>query len=351
MNKEFIMRNLYIVESPLQALCALEISLGKKNESNIIVAKISNGIRTRNDKQILAIIKKGKWTDINILKPHKYNNYFTKKIDDLLYLSIIEKKFKNNISSLYIGEFRSSFMHMARSTIQPSHTFLLDDGAVTVNIINKYIENDHYYPYDSFYPKNILKKNLYKIMYRKYIDINFMKKELKVITAFYNKNSNKVEKMIYSNIKELSGISKLTDDSLVYYYGSKYSEVGIINRNYEISFLEDIKKFYHKRYKKVLYFAHRDESKEKLDLISKKIGFDVIVPNVNAEIYLLESKKFPSEVCGAYTSVLNNIKVIYPNIELRSFRLLNDEIGVRWRNDIESVYNYYYEIGIRIETI
>lgn len=351
MNEEFIMRNLYIVESPLQALCALEIALGKKHEINIIVAKISNGTRTRNDKQILAIIEKGEWTDVNILKPYKYHNYFTKNIDNLLYLSIIERKFKNNISSLYIGEFRSPFMHMARSIIQPNHTFLLDDGAVTVKIISKYIENNYYYPYDLFYPQNVIKKNIYKLIYKRYIDINFMKKELKVITAFYNKNNKKVEKMIYSNIKELGGINKSTDDSLVYYYGSKYSEVGIVNRDYEISFLEDIKEFYHKRNKKVLYFSHRDESKEKLDFISKKIGLDIIVPNINAELYLLESEKVPSEVCGAYTSVLNNIKVIYPNIEVRSFRLLNEEIGVKWRCDIASVYNYYYEIGIRIENM
>lgn len=345
------MRNLYVVESPLQALCALEICLGKEGEINIIVVKISNGTRTRNDKQILKVISKGNWTNIITLKPYKYSNYFTKKIDDLLYLSLIEKKFKYNISNLYIGEFRSSFMHMVRTAIRSSNTFLLDDGAVTVKIINKYIEKNNYYNYDMFYPKGIIKKTLYRAIYKKYIDVDFMKRELKVITAFFNKENTKVEKISYSNIKGLGIDDKSTDDSVVYYYGSKYSEVGIISRDYEMLFLAGINNYYHKKNKKVLYFAHRDESKEKLDFITEKIGFTIVMSDVTAELYLLESETMPSEICGAYTSVLNNIKVIYPNIEVKSFKILSNQIKVKWRNDIENVYDYYKEIGIPVQNM
>lgn len=343
------MDNLYIIESPLQALCALEVSLAKKNESHAIIARLSSGDRARNDKQIIDILSKRKWDFESIIKYSFYNTAMLNNIESKFFLFNIEKKFKNKVSSLYIGEFRSSFMHMVRVTTNSPKVFLLDDGAASVKVIKNYIDKNYYYPYDSFYPMNRLKKTIFKFIYKNHIDIEVMNKKIKILTAFSDQNSNSIEKLEFINIKKLLKGNKSIDNSLVYYYGSKYSEVGIISRDYEYLFLNNIKKFYDDRNKKIVYFAHRDETEEKLNYISEELGFTIVVSDTMAELYLLESEVLPSEISGAYTSVLNNIKVIFPEINLRSFKLEKEQVSQKWRMDIELIYDYYRNLDIPIE--
>lgn len=344
------MINLYIIESPLQALCALEISLSKRDERHAIIIRISNGDRIRNDEQILEIIGKRIWYSCEIIKYRFYDNALINNVENRFYLEKIEKKFKNKTTSLYIGDFRSAFMHMVRVAVKPHQVFILDDGAATVKIISSYLKKGYHYPYDTFYPKNKIKKIIFRMLYGKYIDFKIFRKNIKVITAFSNDESNNLEILEFDNIKNLFGIEQSLDACLVYYYGSKYSEVGIISLDYEFKFLEIIKDFYYKQGKTVVYFAHRDESEKKLKHISENLKFKVIVPNTMAELYLLNSIVLPSEISGAYTSVLNNVKVIFPQITLRSFELKSEEISEKWRKDIESIYIYYKELGLNVES-
>lgn len=344
------MTNLYVVESPLQALCALEVALGKENESHAIIVRVSRGGRLRNDKQILDIVSKIEWDFKSVIRHRFYNNRIVNSIEDKNYLLDISKVFKNRVCRLYIGEFRSPFMHMVRVAVKAPQVFLLDDGAASVKIINNYIDNGYYYPYDSFYPTNKLKKIIFKIIYGKYIDFSIMNRKLRMLTAFSSEENNNIEKTVFKNIKVLFNEKKEIDNSLVYYYGSKYSEVAIINLEYEIYFLKKVFTFYSNRGKVVTYFAHRDESQEKLKRISKEIGFEVVVPNVLAELYLLKSHVLPIEVSGAYTSILNNTKLIFPEISVRSFKLSSEEVCRERKVDINLVYDYYRSIGITVES-
>jgi hypothetical protein len=343
--------NLYIVESPLQALCALEVALGKKNElHDIIVRTSSGGERVRNDSQMLLIVEKFNWNYKKIIFDKKDAGRFSINSANKDFIKGMKEKYKNNITSLYIGEFNSSVTHMVRMMVDAPNVFLLDDGAVTVKVIKNYINNGYNYPYDNFYPKNILKKIVYKFLNRSYIDLSLINKDIKILTAFSSEESDKVIKVNFKNIKKLGDDEKKIDNSVVYYFGSLYSEAKIVSRDYEISVLSKVKYFYTEKNKNIIYFAHRDESQEKLDFIESNLGFRVIKSELTAELFILESNTLPYEVAGAYTSVLNNIKVIFPEVSLRSFRLASVELCDRRREAINEVYNYYQGIGIVIES-
>ncbi|MBO1519722.1 polysialyltransferase family glycosyltransferase [Oceanisphaera pacifica] len=343
------MNNLYIVESPLQALCALEVSLENDSESNSVVVRTSGGVRPRNDKQLLSIINKREWQKKIVIEHPISKNPLSHHCRNRAFLSSIESIFGSKVTSLYIGEFRSSFMHMVRVALNASNVYLLDDGAASIKAINNYIKLGYNYPYDNFYPKNLIKKIIFYVIYNKYIDEHFFNKRLRVVTAFSNDEHVFQRKISFDNIKKLLMKDKFINSQSVYYYGSKYSEAGIISLEYEMYFLGRIRDFYDKRGKKVTYFAHRDESEQKLNYISNTLMFNVIVPDVTAEVYLLESDSLPSEVSGAYTSVLNNIKVILPEVPLRSFKLNSDDVGLQWRDDIENVYQYFKKLNIHVE--
>ncbi len=96
-----------------------------------------------------------------IINHKQHSKSYSPHFENKFFLDDISKKYKGRVASLYIGEFRSSFMHMVRAAIKPENVFLLDDGAVSIKVINKYISQGHYYPYDSFYPKGLVKKAVF----------------------------------------------------------------------------------------------------------------------------------------------------------------------------------------------
>lgn len=349
------MKNLYIVESPLQALCALEVSLSKKDEQNFIIANLSNKRREKNNQQTLKVLNLGVWDKKIILNPSdKPSNIISNHINQLTELSKIKRKFGYNVDSLYIGEFRYQFMHMVRCAVNAPNVFLLDDGAATVNVIKKYIYNRQYYPEDTIKESinaGFFKRILYKVFYKSYLDKSILEKEITILTAFFEESNNiAVKSLKFNNIALLKNKEQKQDGSLVYYYGSYYSENNYISLEYEIKFLTKIIEFYDKKHKKVIYFAHRDESEKKLSILTQNLQIEVKKPIEMAELFLINSLISPGEIAGAYTSTLNNVKFIFPEISIRSFRLDQSEIRLENRLAIGNIYDYYHRVGIDIKS-
>lgn len=342
------MDNLYIVESPLQALCALEISLSKVGETHGIVVKTSGSQRDRNHKQILSIVGKVEW-DFFLLVNSSENKY---SIFNHIYLSsvlrVIKRNFKGKVESLYIGEFRSVFMHMVRNAVNANEECLLDDGSVTIEVVEKYLSKGCFYPFDKVIYQNNLIKLVFRIIYYGFFDIGNINRRIKLYTVYKNVDYDYVESLSFSLVKKLFSQKRSIDHSLVYFYGSKYSEAKITSIEYELSFLKKVSDFYRDRNKNVIYFAHRDESIKKLDIIKNKFGFNVSIPYQAAEVFLLESKVLPSEISSACSSVLINCSVVFPEINLCSFRIDSNQITDVYRVGIDITYDYIKEIGIPV---
>lgn len=352
-NRIYTLNNLYVVESPLQALCALEVSLGKHNEHHFIIARLSNEARNRNNQQILKILQLREWNNKIIIKPLVSRNKYINIVRDLKQLSEIRKKFRSKIDSLYIGEFRYEFMHMIRCAVDANNVYLLDDGAATVKVIQDYIKNGKYHPTINLSnSKNILKRTIYKYLYGKYKDKKILAKKIEVITAFANEDINYgIKELKFNNIKKLYKDHRTTDDKIVYYYGSKYSEAGVISLEYELEFLSSIKSYYDKKDMQIFYFSHRDESEEKLSVLENELNFIIRRNDDIAELHLLKSSILPKEVAGAYTSTLNNIRNLFPDMNITSFRIVDDKINNVYKEGIDCIYRHYNEIGISIERL
>ena len=342
----YYMNNFYVVESPLQALCALELALSKKNETHGIIVRISGGKRTRNDEQILSIINKLKWDYLYLMNNSKYQLSYLDHLNIIRVLRRTRKKFENKVNKLYIGEFRSSFMHMIRCAVNAKEECLLDDGTVTVEMVNKYLSQGFFYPYDIIFPENKYKYILFKIIYYGFNKENKLNKRLKIHTVYKNINYDNIDFVSFTCVKKFFALNRCVDKSLVYFYGSKYSEAKITSLEYELSFLKKVAVFYEN--KKLVYFAHRDESKIKLEIIKNELGFEVCIPEKTAEIFLLESKVLPVEISSACSSVLVNSSIIFPEIKLRSFRIDSNQVAENARSGINMAYDYFESIDIPI---
>jgi hypothetical protein len=338
--------NLFVVESPLQALIALELNLRFKGDKNGIVYRVAEN-RERNNRQIEDIISRGSWSfkkrisfnDSSVLSSHK---------SILRELNCFRKIFSKGTGQLFIGEFRSQWMHFMRTAVSPKKTILMDDGAATLISKRKYIDKGIYFPEELWRTQSLLKRIVKRIIYRKFLTSPILRKPVFFASAFLRSES--IYPISFSEIKKIFESKKVSKSKpTVFFFGSKYSEAKIISLKYEINFLQRVKGFYSKSNLDIIYCAHRDESKAKLSLIENELKFKVVAPDSPAEVFLLGQVGGVTEVAGAYSSVLNNVKVIFPEIMVRAFYLNPEEINIKNRNDISNVYRHYKIEGINVE--
>lgn len=346
------MTNLFAVESPLQALCAVEVALGKQYEKNDIIVHLSSEPASlKNNNQILKIVGLYNWNEVHVHQIKHYNNLTLRTYETVRFLRNIEKQYKRSINTLYIGDFLYQFMHFIRCAVDAPETFLLDDGVGTITSINKYLKHGLYYPKDRVKgSNNPLKRYANKIIYRHYQKESILNKKLKVLTAFYDSDKNYgIEKLEFKNIQSLRKQKSVIQDSIVYYYGSPYSEAKIISLEYELAFLSKVYNYYLSKEKKLIYFPHRSDSDEKINYIYAIIGIEIGKSDDMAEYNLLTTTVLPCEVSGAVTSTLNNVKILLPNVPLRSFLLDKNEVSSKRSQAIFDVYKHYKALGIEVQ--
>ncbi|AAV81396.1 UDP-glucose--(glucosyl) LPS a 1,2-glucosyltransferase [Idiomarina loihiensis] len=337
--------NLFVVESPLQALVALELSLRFKDARNGIVYRFVEG-REQNNEQIENVISKGEWSFRKKVLFDSSSGLSSHR-SIVRELNYFNKTFPESIKQLFIGEFRAQWMHFMRVAVAPSLTVLMDDGAATLMVKREFIDKGIYYPTALWAHGSFMKRLVKRHMYSRFLRNNELQSHLYFASAFIKTEA--LYPIDFSAVKKLFKSSeKGAREKAVFFFGSKYSEVGIVSREYELAFLERVKRFYSLYDCDLVYCAHRDESDEKLNVLRNTLKFKVVMPETPAEIFLLENNQRILEVSGAYTSVLNNAKVLLPDVLVRAFQLAPEEISVEHRKNIELVYKHFNREDIKL---
>jgi len=340
--------NLFIVESPLQALVAVELSLQFSGQINGIFYRLSGKGRERNDNQICKVIERGQW-DLARQISFSTSGGLAHALSVRKVILDLRKEFTGFVRNVFFGEFRSQWMHFARLALSPEKCVLMDDGAATLTAKSQYIDQLIFYPEELWksgsLPKELIKSAIYKGLFdKKQID-----NPLSFASAFLKNESE--YKVDFSSLRKKVAVSSPSNEkgqSEVYYFGSKYSEAEILTRNYELNFISRVVEYYSRRGLSLIYCAHRDESVEKLDLILAFENVCVVLPELPAELFILEHHENVEEIAAAYSSVINNLRLIFPDKPITSFRLNFDAINPDNRSNIENVYRYFEAEGISV---
>lgn len=339
--------NLFIVESPLQALVAVELSLQFSDQKNGIIYRLSGKGRERNDNQILKVIERGHWL-------FSRQATFSTSGGLAYHLSVrsftlnLKKEFYGSVRNCFIGEFRSQWMHLARLSIAPEKYVLMDDGAATLTAKRQYIDKGIYHPVNIFSSASTLKNLVKNILYFGLFDKAQEEVPLVFASAFLKKESE--FKVDFSYLKEQVVKKSVQQDmpGKAYFFGSKYSEAGIISRDYELKFLASVVNHYKEKGLDLVYCAHRDESAGKLKQIENLGDVDILLPDLPAEIFVLEQHNAVYEIGAAYSSILNNLNIIFPEKSFSSFRLDPCEIRYENRDSINHCYDHIKEKKIPV---
>ncbi len=229
-----------------------------------------------------------------------------------------------------------SFVHIA-NFLNPDCIYCLDEGPKTLwtskvraNIVSSEVRFRSILQY--------CKRGLMRFLY------DYDVRPLKNVIFFscYNFELAKDEEILindYGYMRSLSA-ANAQDTGSVYFIGSSLSEVGIMEENLYLDYLEKIKRFFNE--KEMKYISHRADSLEKLDRIRNEIGLEVISFDIPFELQVSVKGPVPFAIASFYSAVLINCHEMFQyKIKTFSFRIPKEVLSEKNIDSISTVYEYF----------
>ncbi|AKO52997.1 hypothetical protein ABA45_11785 [Marinobacter psychrophilus] len=252
------------------------------------------------------------------------------------------------VPNIFIGEFRSVWMHRCLEILNSKHAYLLDDGIIIVDIFNQYLSKGIYKPNFKISRYNVLNL-LYGFLCFATGSAKGVPYRLTMCTAFPFEKLGCSEQLFIKNdytSSLFSGEFK-DDDSVFYYFGTKYSEAGYFSMEVEILFLNRVFDYLRKKGFKIVYVAHRDDAKNKLDLI-ESVGVEVQRFDCPAELHFFRKGSAPKYIGGAFSTAVINIKLIFNSEFVVFFKLPISDVSRNKIDQVIDVYDFYNRIGFDV---
>jgi len=316
---------LFIVESPLQILNAIEAKYFFRDATNVLVVAIWSKEGSVNSIQMEELISQDCWTDIIRFKS------CPSRILPFRLWSKLRRRY--NIKRVFVGDIGSTYMRLALA--QPGQeNFLLDDGVATIFAQDWFLRRESarvsFYdtPYDySTLMRHNIKVPSWKTWFKKQIHnmlvpVNIYSGDINLFTAFDLQpvGGQKIIKNRYESLK-LKKTDKTIDSSMVWFFGHELSEDGGLSLEEEVGILKQIVCYYASRGIRVHYLPHRKENVQRLDLFKENLGMVIEAAQWPAEIETVFRNRLPAHI-GAYTStVLVTLPLLHDFETVTSFRV------------------------------
>ncbi len=326
------MKNIYIAASPLQVICAYELSQRYRYEENIICPLLFNGASHTN-LQMMNTLELFSFDNVKAIKCSRFLNI--SYISIIIQIILLRIKLGNSDFRLILGDFRDSEGHFARIIFKPKEIILVDDGLNTYISWNKYLSN-----YIFFHTEN---KTFKYILTKLGIYNRLVNESITIFSVFsqYINDSSSINNDFTSVKKLFKQSNKVINKSLVFQIGTKLSERGGLSLPDELNYLKQVYEYWTRRDKKIAYIAKRTTSEYKLKLI-EKIGFIIKRFDYPLELYLLKSNYLPNYICGFGSSLFITLPTLFPQMNYICTRFPIEKFN--YKIDIED-YNFFVEFS------
>jgi len=317
--------NIFFVQSPLQLLSAIEARefLSSKKNDLLVIDYSKN---KRNNEQINKLLEYYKWDKIQ-----KFLIHISTKERIIQYLLFVYKilKQKDQVDSLFIGDYRSDCMWMTINNIKPKKVYLLDDGTANLGI-EKIFLNINEYNVKRIKNKDFIFK-LFRLnnANRLVVDLFSMFEYPTLTHINIIKNSFPY---LQQNIKELDA-----DNNTVYFIGTWITMPGFITEKYFFELFSKILNYYDG--KTVVFIPHRRESTK---------AFSCEFPNVKIERFeniieleFLLKKIRPNYIATFFSTALITLKNIYNVENVDSFLFDLNKLDKHYYDSTKKTYEYY----------
>lgn len=333
---------MYIVESPLQLLSAIEAAnfdVGKK----VLVIAYDIKKRVLNNIHIDSVLKYSNYDKIFTI--NKSNNRFGNWVS-WFSVTCYVRFCRKSIGTVYMGDWQSIWMHRLIEISFCKNVYLLDDGVVVLDVVKNKLTESNHNKLASIAKPNTFKLWIKTLIYRALGSNSKGIYSIKLFTAFdamANPNCLPLTKNNFTYIKSLLGNQ---GSKLIYYFGSKSSENGYLSLDDELSFMQSVYAKLSALYpcEELIYIPHRDSKKNKVDLIAET-GFVVKYIDSPVEVYFLEVNELPLVIAGSHTTALANLMAIYNIKAAHVFKLPMNKVYDGKKILANEIFDFYKQLG------
>jgi hypothetical protein len=215
---------------------------------------------------------------------------------------------------------------------------LLDDGNATLKFQDR-ISRREFLP-----EKKGFKENLEAVVYAPLIRKSDKPPNLFTIFKITPVDGQRLVRHQFNAIRNSEKKHYKTIESTVYFFGGKYSEEKILDKNYEMKLVIAVRDYYKNMGFDFAYIPHRGESDAKLNiLISNNIHVKKI--NLPCEIFLLMSDELPERIASFYSTILSTLPLFLRFGAIDSFVIKRNQITDRHRYAIMKCYENLKDDG------
>ncbi len=326
--------NLYVVDSPLQLLNAIEAKFkhSSSESSNLLIVRYQRALLVQ--QQLDKCLELSSWDKVIKVVPFYYE--FTSWIK--LFFLVRGFKSKLIVEKLYVGSFFYRSFHLFQSNLNPAKSYLLDDGNNTISVYEKLKKGFQYSEFNDQYLNRTARSVLCKLL--------GLKKPERLKYSFFTNfdltttPAIDIQKNEYQFLKTQIKDFTVTDD--VFFLGGPLTENGVIDEIDYINNLDVICNYFSSTLnRKVTYIVHRRETDRKLRKLATH-GFTVRSLCYPVELDFLFRKEIPAVVCSFYSSALITLQSIYKSMNIVSFKLPDNQFLRQEKyQEINTIYEYY----------
>lgn len=291
--------SLFIIQTPFQAMCAINAIRQLKIEDYTISLHLHKNTAKRNKQTIELVERYGL----------KYKVAKTTQLNLFKLISLLFKS-KGRFNRVFLGThlYHDGYYYALKELKKGGNLVLLDDGVATISLL----KGDY---------RTTGKSAVYMAIYKAAAKLRGI--NLNSVFTVYKDISNPQWNIATNNISLFCQSSHQSMNNIVFFIGTNNS--GLIERRGvdEVSFrhmlfnvLKEVKNSYQDS--DIIYVPHgRDESTFAKD-ICQEIGIEYKPLDINIENYILSLNIVPAAVLGFTSSALYNLKMIFPEIEVKN---------------------------------
>ena len=351
--------NVFLIETPLQLLNAIEAKNYFKLENNHLVVRLGEGPPER----LKELIAEHDWNAVHYFKFY-YPPFPSEFVSSLLgqriseyvstyfyyyYKYINRKKIDNIINSLgsatniFLGNYMTSIYSMKHmrhfaNTLKHDRLFILDDGTDVIRI------NDDRRNAPARKP-NLNRSGSYisrlKAMLRDSL-IEWNDRDADNVTFFsaYDIDVRDSDRLVKNEYRHLRGITKRAVPSdEVFFVGQWMVEIGYMKEELYLEYLNKVKNYFVNE--KIVYVPHPRESSSMIKKINECLGFTIKRFNVPIEYEICIRGTRPKILASFFSSALHNCRVILnDNITIKSFYISPNHM-LSTPTHVQQIYEYF----------
>lgn len=326
--------NLFIIQSPLQLVSAIEAANHFSSNRNILIVRYTSEQST--NVQINAILKLyNQWDDVQVIAPNVSVVVTGFRLIKLIF-GLNNRGYKP--ARLFMGDYRSWYVPYLIKKCLAEDYYLLDDGNATIDLQKNYLPRGRYYFGEGL--RGYIKKWLLFLLGPQ------SNKIMNLFTCFNLEPYCTQQSIIRHNFEyfRARSLSKLVDSSSVYFFGGPFSELGFMTLEQELNFLNKVNNKYLDKNINLIYVPHRRDSANKMKLINSSLRIRVYEIKYCAEIDFILSHVVPVGIASFYSTVLYTLPKIVNFGFVDSYKFPISKMPKFHREAMEDVYREYSKL-------